>query len=77
MRKFLLATLSYVVFTMALAVVWNLLFFPDIYIQLTQHANRAAPVIPLGMFTMLIEAPALSALFYLLYNNDHCLRHSA
>ena len=74
MLKFSLATLSYVVFTMALGIFWNLFIFRDIYAELAQNAYRSAPIIPLGMTAMLAVALALSALFYMFYNNERSLR---
>jgi len=73
MLKISIAVITYVVFTMALGVIWNLFLFQDIYVELTQNAYRSAPIMPLGMTAMLAEALALSVLFYVFYRNERSL----
>lgn len=61
-KKMLSATLAYVVPSMLLAVPWHLVWFKQVYHDFGIY-TRADPIIPLGMFTMLIQGGVM-AWFY-------------
>jgi len=60
--KYLLAVLAYVVPSMLLAVPWHLMWFRDAYHEFGIY-TRADPIIPLGMFTMILQGSVM-AWFY-------------
>jgi len=61
-KKFVSATLGYVVITMILGMSWHFIFFKDLYHRLGIY-NRAEPIIPLGLLSMLIQGLILSYLY--------------
>lgn len=62
----MLASLSYVVLTMAIAYPWHMIWFHDLYLQMGA-VTRPEPIIPLGMLTMLIQGLVLAYLYPFCY----------
>ncbi len=67
MRKgFWWAVLGYVVVTMGVGMVWHFVWFHDLYTRLGIY-NRPAPIIPLGLLSMLIQGLILAYLYPFFY----------
>jgi len=60
--KFILAVLSYIILTFAIAYPWHLIWFHDLYVS-WGAVTRDKPIIPLGMLAMLIQAVIIAYLF--------------
>ncbi len=65
MKKFMLATLSFVVLTMLWAYPWHVVWFHDVYAELGA-VTRPTPIIPLGLMSVLIQGMVI-AYFYPFY----------
>ena len=65
MKKFMLATLSFVVLTMLWAYPWHVVWFHDVYADLGA-VTRPTPIIPLGLMSVLIQGMVI-AYFYPFY----------
>ena len=63
--KFIIAVIAYIVFNFAFAMVWNMVIFKKLYAKLTTGISRENPIIPLGLFAILVQAVALATLFSL------------
>ena len=63
MAKILLGVTVYVVFTFILAFSWNMLLFRELYLSLASFSLRGAPIMQLGLISVLVEGVALSLLF--------------
>ena len=61
-KKFLLNVLAYLIPTMVLGMCWHFVFFKDVYDELRIY-NRAEPIIPLGMSSMLIQGIIFAHLY--------------
>lgn len=61
-RPFVLAALGYLVPTFALGFAWHFWLFPDVYAALGIY-DRAEPIIPLGLLSMVIQALVMAYLF--------------
>jgi hypothetical protein len=61
-KKYILATVSYVVLSFALAYPWHLVWFHDLYVEMGAF-TRAEPIILLGVLTMVIQGVVI-AYFY-------------
>ncbi len=61
-KSFVLAVLGYLVPTFVLGYTWHFWFFPGVYEALGIY-NRADPIIPLGLLSMLIQALVMAYLF--------------
>lgn len=64
MSRIFIACFSYVILTFAIAMIWNMVMFRDTYLALAATSLRAAPIIPLGLISVLTEAVAMSLLFH-------------
>lgn len=62
MKKFVFATLIYLVFSMIHGLTWHFLFFKDLYDSLGIY-NRVEPIIPLGLTSMLIQGIIIAYLY--------------
>lgn len=71
--RFTLATLGYFIPTFILGVVWHFWFFPGVYEALGIY-NRAEPIIPLGMVSMLIQGVLMAYLYPFYYRDGGPLR---
>lgn len=61
-KRFILATLGYLVPTFILGFTWHFWFFPGVYEGLGIY-NRAEPLIPLGMLSMVIQGLVMAYLY--------------
>ena len=61
-KKFILAAVLYVVVSMLHGFTWHFNFFPEVYAQLGIY-NRAPPIIPLGLSSMIIQGLILAYLY--------------
>ncbi len=69
MKKFWLTVLSYLAISMALGMSWHFFFFKETYDVLGIY-NRAEPIIPLGMLSMLVQGMILAYLFPKFYRGN-------
>ncbi|MBI2513379.1 MAG: DUF1761 domain-containing protein [Opitutae bacterium] len=60
--KYLYAALAYTGVTFALAAPWHFVLFPDLYHSFRLY-NRAEPIVPLGLLSMLIQGVVLALLY--------------
>ena len=65
-KKLLLATISYVVLTMAIAYPWHMMWFHDLYEGMGAY-TRSEPNILLGMLSMLVQGVAIAYLYPFFY----------
>ena len=61
-KKVFLATISYVVITMAIAYPWHMIWFHDLYASVGAY-TRPEPSILLGMLSMLMQGLAIAYLY--------------
>lgn len=61
-NKFILTALAYIIPTMLLGYLWHYTFFKDLYDSLDIY-NRAAPIIPLGFFSMIVQGCIIAYLY--------------
>ena len=61
-KKFIFATISYVVITFVLAAPWHFVLFPDLYENLGMY-NKQEPIMALGMLAMLIQGLVLAFIY--------------
>ncbi|MDP2206488.1 MAG: DUF1761 domain-containing protein [Alphaproteobacteria bacterium] len=61
-KKLSLASLSYVVLSMAIAFPWHMVWFHDVYVKMGA-VTRVEPIIPLGLLSMVIQGAVLSYLY--------------
>ena len=61
-KKFVYAALVYVVISMMLGMAWHFIFFKELYHSLGIY-NRAEPIIPLGLASMVIQGIILAYLY--------------
>ena len=69
-KGFWKAVLGYSVITLVLGMMWHFVWFHDLYHQLGIY-NRQAPIIPLGMLSMLIQGLILAYLYPFFYKAGH------
>jgi len=62
MKNFILIALAYIVPTMLLGMVWHFVWFHELYEKLGMY-NRAEPIIPLGMSSMIIQGLIIAYLY--------------
>ncbi|MGJ8680238.1 hypothetical protein [Paraglaciecola sp.] len=70
LKKFLLATISYVVLTMLIAYPWHMIWFHDLYGEMGAY-TRPIPSVPLGMFSMVIQGVVIAYLYPIFYRTGH------
>lgn len=68
-KKTLLATLGYLVVTFALGASWHFAFFPELYHSFGIY-NRAAPIIPLGMLSMVPQGLVMALIYPRWYRGE-------
>lgn len=61
-KKFIIATISYVVLSLAIAYPWHLVWFHDLYVEMGAF-TREQPIVVLGVLAMFIQG-AVIAYFY-------------
>lgn len=64
-KKIILATVSYVVLSFAIAYPWHLVWFHDLYVEMGAF-TREQPIVALGVLAMVIQG-AVIAYFYPLW----------
>lgn len=69
-KKIALATLSYLVLSMAIAFPWHMIWFHDLYTQMGA-VTRPQPIIPLGMLAMLIQGVVIAYLYPFWYRGGN------
>ncbi len=72
-RKFLLATLGYIVVTFIIAAAWHLVLFKDLYDQLGIF-SRKEPLIHLGLISMMMQGFVLAYIFPILRTNETVIK---
>lgn len=72
-KKFLFATLAYVVLTFAIAAPWHFILFKEVYEQLAIY-NRAEPIIPLGLLSMFVQGAIIAYLYPYFGSEDAPIR---
>ena len=70
MIKIILATISYVVLSFAIAYPWHMVFFHDLYIS-WGASTRPEPIIPLGVLTMVIQGIVIAYLYPFFYRGGN------
>ena len=65
-KKSVLAAVIYIVISMALGMAWHFVIFKDMYHNLGIY-NRAEPIIPLGLTSMVIQGIILAYLYPIFY----------
>ena len=71
-KKIIMATISYVVLTMAIAYPWHMMWFHDLYIELGAY-TRVEPNIPLGMLSMLVQGIVIAYLYPFFYRSGNAI----
>ena len=71
-KQFLLSTIGYTVITFALAVLWHIVLFTEVYEQIG-YIGREEPGFCLGLISILIQAAVLSYLYPKFKNGLHLL----
>ena len=66
MKKIMMATVSYMVITMAVAYPWHMIWFHDLYEGMGAY-TRPEPIIPLGMLSMLMQGVVIAYLYPFFY----------
>lgn len=61
-KKFIYAALVYIAISMMLGMAWHFVFFKELYHGLGIY-NRAEPIIPLGLTSMVIQGVILAYLY--------------
>ncbi|PCJ53782.1 MAG: DUF1761 domain-containing protein [Planctomycetota bacterium] len=69
-KKIILATISYVILTMAVAYPWHMVLFHDMYIEMGAY-TRAIPSIPLGMSAMILQGLVIAYLYPFYYKSGN------
>ena len=72
MKKFISVTLVYTLISMAVGMVWHFVLFKELYASLGIY-NRAEPIIPLGMTSMLIQGIIMAYLFAYFYREGNAM----
>ena len=66
MPKIILATISYIVLTMMIALPWHMVWFHEIYAEMGAF-TREQPIVPFGMLSMLIQGLVIAYLYPFYY----------
>ncbi len=69
-KKIALATLSYVVLSMAIAFPWHMILFHELYAEIGAF-TRPEPIIPLGMLAMVIQGAVIAYLYPFWYKDGN------
>ncbi|MEJ2158569.1 MAG: hypothetical protein P8X96_24860 [Desulfobacteraceae bacterium] len=70
LKKYILATASYVVLSFALAYPWHLVWFHDLYIEIGA-VTRTEPIVPLGVLSMIVQGAVIAYFYPLWYRGGH------
>ena len=74
--KYLLAAVAYVLVSFAIAAPWHFVLFHDLYESFGLY-NRTAPIIPLGLLSMLLQGVTLALLYRRWYRGGHPVAEGA
>ncbi|MCF6254979.1 MAG: DUF1761 domain-containing protein [Gammaproteobacteria bacterium] len=69
-KKIVLASISYVLITMAIAYPWHMVWFHDLYEGMGAY-TRPEPSIPLGMLSMLVQGVVIAYLYPTFYKGGN------
>jgi len=69
-KKIILATVAYVLITMAIAYPWHMMLFHDLYEGMGAY-TRPEPSIPLGMSSMLVQGLVIAYLYPFFYQGGN------
>jgi hypothetical protein len=73
MSKIIIGLVAYVILTFVIAYSWNMVLFRENYLALASSSLRSAPIIQLGLITILLEGLALSIIFSIYYKGGNPL----
>jgi len=73
-KRLVLATISYVVLTMAIAYPWHMIWFHSLYGKMGAY-TRPEPSIPLGMLSMLVQGVVIAYLYPFYYRSGNPVLH--
>lgn len=62
LQRILLAAFGYLIVSFALGATWHFVIFPDLYHDFGIY-NRASPIIPLGVVSMLVQGVVMAWIF--------------
>jgi hypothetical protein len=68
-KRILLAAFGYLVVSLALGASWHFAFFPELYHDFAIY-NRADPIIPLGMLSMVIQGLVMAVIYPRWYRGE-------
>ncbi|MBX2866556.1 hypothetical protein KTR10_01185 [Candidatus Kaiserbacteria bacterium] len=63
MNNLIKGTLAYVVVTFPVAMIWHMVLFKQVYLDLALYSNSEEPVVALGLLSMVIQGVILAWLF--------------
>jgi len=69
-KKLILATIAYVVLSMAIALPWHLFWFHDLYEKMGAF-TREEPIVALGLLTMVIQGMVIAYLYPFWHRGGH------
>jgi hypothetical protein len=69
-KKFVFATVSFFVLTMAIAYPWHLIWFHDLYLEMGAF-TRQEPIIPLGMLAVTTQGLVIAYLYPFFYRGGN------
>ena len=70
LKKITLATISYVILTMAVAYPWHIIWFHDLYVSIGA-VTRTEPIVPFGMLAMIIQGFIIAYLYSFYYRDGN------
>jgi hypothetical protein len=68
-KKILWATLGYILVSFALGASWHFAFFPKVYHEFGIY-NRADPIIPLGLLSMIVQGVVMAVIYPRWYRGE-------
>ena len=68
-KKIILATISYVVLSMAIAYPWHMVLFHQTYFEMGA-STRAEPIVPFGLLAMVIQGVVIAYLYPFWYGGQ-------
>lgn len=74
MGRFASRVAIYLLVSFAIAYLWNMVLFRDIYLSLTSGSYRQVPIMQMGLFTMFLEGLAIAVIFSQFYRKGSPLR---
>lgn len=68
-KKILLAAFGYILVSFALGASWHFAFFPQVYHDFGIY-NRADPIIPLGLLSMIVQGAVMAVIYPRWYRGE-------